>query len=49
VTRRVSKALQGGYLNDVETKRGQPKRLVIGDTLPDERSLLPTPEEVKNK
>jgi hypothetical protein len=46
-SRRISKALQGGYLKNLETKRGQPKRLVIGDPLPEEGSILPTAEEVK--
>jgi len=46
-SRRISKALYGGYLKNLESKRGQPKQLVIGDPMPNEESLLPTPEEVK--
>jgi hypothetical protein len=46
-SRRVGKALHGGYLKNLETKRGQPKRLAIGDAMPEEGSILPTAEEVK--
>jgi len=46
-SRRVSKSLHGGYLKNLESNRGQPKRLAIGDAMPNEQSVLPTPEEVK--
>jgi hypothetical protein len=48
-SRRVKEALKYGYLKNLETKRGQPHRLVIGDPLPEQRSVLPTPEEVKDE
>jgi hypothetical protein len=30
----------------LETKKGLPARLVLGDSLPQERPILPTPAEV---
>jgi hypothetical protein len=45
-SRRVKQALARGYLKNLETKRGQPHRLVIADPLPGERPVMPTPEEV---
>jgi hypothetical protein len=44
VSRRVSACLEEGYLVNRETKRGQPFRLVVGDPLPDDAEVLPTPE-----
>ncbi|HKA55532.1 MAG TPA: hypothetical protein VKJ47_17915, partial [Candidatus Binatia bacterium] len=35
-----------GFLKNEETKKGFPARLVLGDPLPEERPILPTPEEV---
>jgi hypothetical protein len=46
VSRRVRKALDGGYLRNLEDKRGRPHRLVTGDPLPDEQVILPEPEEL---
>jgi hypothetical protein len=43
VSRRVRKALDGGYLRNLEDKRGRPHRLVCGDPLPDEQVILPEP------
>jgi hypothetical protein len=45
-SRRVKQCLTLGYLENSETKRGRPHRLVMGDSLPDEQQLMPTPEEV---
>lgn len=45
-SRRVRSALDRGFLKNLETKRGLPSRLVIGDLLPEEKPILPTPEEV---
>ena len=46
VSRRVRKALDGGYLRNLEEKRGKPHRLVPGDPLPDELVILPEPDEL---
>jgi MarR family len=48
-SRRVKDAVKRGYLKNLETKRGQPHRLVVGDLLPDQQTVLPEPEEVKNQ
>jgi hypothetical protein len=44
VSRRVRKALDGGYLRNLEQHRGKPHRLVSGDPLPEEQVILPDPE-----
>ena len=46
VSRRVRAALDRGFLRNLETKKGRPARLVVGDPLPAEQPILPTPEEV---
>jgi hypothetical protein len=46
-SRRTKQCLIRGYLRNVETKRGQPIRLIVGDSLPGTNSLMPTPEELK--
>ena len=46
VSRRVRKALDGGYLRNLEEKRGKPHRLLVDDPLPDEQVILPEPEEL---
>ena len=46
VSRRVNACLEEGYLVNRETKRGQPFRLVVGDPLPDDAEVLPTPESL---
>lgn len=47
VSRRVRKALDGGYLRNLEEKRGRPHRLLPGDPLPEEQLILPEPEELR--
>jgi hypothetical protein len=44
VSRRVAKAVELGYLRNLETRRGQPARVVLADDIPDQVSLLPEPE-----
>lgn len=44
--RRCAVALSEGYLVNKQEKRGQPAHLAIGDALPDDRRVLPTPEEL---
>jgi hypothetical protein len=46
VSRRVRVALADGYLANLETKRNQPMRLVVGDALPNSLPLLPEPSEL---
>jgi hypothetical protein len=46
VSRRVRKALEGGYLRNLEEKRGKPHRLLPDDPLPDEQVILPEPGEL---
>ena len=43
-SRRVKEAIKKGYLKNREEKRGQPARLVLGDPLPGDVVVLPTPE-----
>jgi hypothetical protein len=46
ISRRVADALDRGYLRNLEDRKGRPARLVIGDPLPDEIEVLPTPERL---
>jgi hypothetical protein len=46
VSRRVRKALDGGYLRNLEEHRGKPHCLVTGDPLPEEQVILPAPEDL---
>ena len=43
-SRRVKAALADGYLKNLETTKGKPLRLVIGEALPEETEVLPRPE-----
>jgi len=43
---RVQRALSLGYLGNLESRRGQPAKLVPGDPLPESRPALPTVEEL---
>ena len=45
--RRVRRAIDGGYLVNREDRRGRPARLTLGESLPEERQLLPTPDAVE--
>ena len=42
--RRAKVARARGYLKNLEDKRGQPARLVVGEPLPSEVTILPTVE-----
>ena len=46
VSRRVAAALDAGLLRNLEERKGRPAKLVLGDPLPDEIELLPTPERL---
>ena len=41
-SRRVKKALAGGYLENLETGRGRPYKLRLGALIPDDVTILPT-------
>jgi hypothetical protein len=47
VSRRVRVALADGYLQNLETKRGQPMKLLCGDPLPESAPLLPEPASLE--
>jgi hypothetical protein len=46
-SRRVKVALAEGYLINAEDKKGRPTKLTVGEPLPAERRVLPTPAEVE--
>ena len=48
-SRRAKEAIAKGYLKNLEDKRGRPARLVLGDPLPDDVAVLPTPETLEAK
>jgi hypothetical protein len=43
-SRRAKEAIAKGYLKNLEDKRGRPAKLVLGDPLPDDISVLPSLE-----
>jgi hypothetical protein len=43
-SRRIADAERAGYLQNLESRRGQAKRLVLGESLPADQEVLPTPE-----
>ena len=47
VSRRVKRAIDGGYLTNVEPNFRKPKKLVLGEALPETKELLPTAEQVE--
>ena len=47
VSRRVRAAMDRGYLRNLETKKGQTAKLVVGDPMPDELEILPSPEAIE--
>ncbi len=46
VSRRVRVAIDGGYIVNEETRAKQPAKLSIGDPLPAQESVLPTPDKL---
>ena len=44
--RRAKVAVSRGYLKNLETRRGQPAKLVIGEPLPGDVTILPQPADV---
>lgn len=47
-SRRVRHAADGGYVRNLEDKRGRPGRWVIGEPLPDTVEVLPDPLKLRN-
>lgn len=43
-SRRVKVAKDRGFVQNLETKRGKPAKLILGDPLPEETDILPTVE-----
>jgi hypothetical protein len=48
ISRRVAGAIGGGFLKNLEDRKGRPARLVLGDPLPANRDVLPTPDRLMN-
>ncbi|MDE3109502.1 MAG: MarR family transcriptional regulator, partial [Acidobacteriota bacterium] len=46
VSRRAKEAIARGYVRNLENKRGRPARLVLGDPMPNEVEILPSPERL---
>jgi hypothetical protein len=46
-SRRVKSAIKKGYLINAEHQKGKPAQIVIGDPLPDDIQILPSPEKLK--
>jgi hypothetical protein len=45
-SRRLRDATDRGYLVNLETRRGPPARIVLGDPMPEMVKLLPEPGEL---
>jgi hypothetical protein len=45
--RRVRSAMDRGYLENQEDRKGRPAKLVAGDDLPDDIEILPAPERLQ--
>jgi hypothetical protein len=46
VSRRVAAALDAGFLRNLEERKGRPARLVLGDPLPADVEVLPSPDRL---
>ncbi len=46
IHRRVAGALDGGFLKNLEDRKGRPARLVLGDPLPVNSEVLPLPDQL---
>jgi hypothetical protein len=46
--RRVSLALDGGYLQNLEDRPKRPAKLTVGDPLPEDEEILPDPEKLRD-
>jgi hypothetical protein len=48
-SRRVNKAIDLEFLINIETRKGQRARIILGRDIPENRSVLPSPDELRNK
>jgi hypothetical protein len=46
-SRRVRAAIGRGYLKNLEDRRGQPARIVLAESMPEDQEILPAPEELE--
>jgi hypothetical protein len=46
-SRRVSAAIKGGFLVNSEERKGRPACLELGEPLPGEQEVLPSPETLQ--
>jgi hypothetical protein len=46
ISRRVAGALDGGFLKNLEDRKGRPARLVLGDPVPASQDVLPAPDRL---
>ena len=46
-SRRVRAAIDRGYVKNLEDRRGRPARLVLGEGMPEDQEVLPTPEDLR--
>lgn len=46
ISRRVRAALDPGYLQNLEDHKGRPYKLTLGEPMPDEVEILPSPEKL---
>jgi hypothetical protein len=46
ISRRVAGAIDGGFLKNLEDRKGRPARLVLGDPLPANHDVLPMPDRL---
>jgi len=45
ISRRVADALDGGFLKNLEERKGRPARLILGDALPADYDVFPPPDQ----
>lgn len=48
-SRRWQNARSRGYVKNLEERRGKPAQIVLGDPLPDEVEILPSPEQLEDR
>jgi hypothetical protein len=48
-SRRVKSATSNGYLVNLETGKGKPARIALGDPMPDDLEILPQPDELADR
>ena len=48
-SRRVAEATSLGFLDNLESKNGKRKKIILGKAIPDDESVFPSPEELEKK